>query len=115
MTSVNAFLYRLPRFDIMFPIDFLSEGVPEPADGISGRCLNLSSTGLLGSFGYPLGEGTAGVLRLRPASRSFPLRGIVTHSEGTRSGLRFDFANDQERQVIRALVDTIARRSTQPR
>ena len=114
MNSVSAFLYRLPRFDIVFPIEFLPEGALEDTATSTGRCLNLSNTGLLGSFMLPLGEGTSGVVRLRPASRTFPLRATVTHSEGVRSGLKFAFASDQERQVVRALVDAIASRSTQP-
>ena len=118
MSFVSEFLYRLPRFDVMFPIEFVQDGTPdgsiaEPAT--AGRCLNLSNTGLLALFVYPLGEGTVGMLRLKPASRTFVLRAVVTHSEGMRAGLKFSFASDQERQVIRALVDTIASRSTQPR
>jgi len=115
MNSVSNFLYRLPRFDIIFPIDFVPEGATEEGSIITGRCLNLSHTGLLGSFAYPLGEGTIGTVRLRPASRTFPLHVAVTHSEGLRSGLQFAFNNDQEKQVVRALVDAIASRSLQPR
>ena len=114
MTTVSDFLYRLPRFDIMFPIEFVPASAPDDAAITTGRCLNLSNTGLLGSFAYPLGGGTSGIIRLKPASRSFPLQAFVTHSEGMRCGLRFSFTTDQERQVIRALVDTIANRSTQP-
>ncbi len=115
MTSISAFLYRLPRFDIIFPIEFAHDGQAGDTAVTAGRCLNLSNTGLLGSFAYPLGADSVGTLRLKPASRSFALRAAVTHSEGLRSGLSFVFANDQERQVIRALVDAIANQSTQPR
>ena len=106
MTSVSAFLYRLPRFEISFPLEFmLAETMT------NGHCVNLSHTGMLAQFAYPLGTGAVGRIRLRPANRLFELRAHVTHSEGLRSGLQFDFSNDQEQQVIVALVEIISRQS----
>ncbi len=110
MTFVNPFLYRLPRFDVNFSLDFVL------GDSITtGHCLNLSHTGILARFAYPLRTGAAGSLRLKPASRVFELRAHVTHTEGLRSGLQFDFANDQEQQVIVALVEAISRHALDQR
>lgn len=110
MTLVSSFLYRLPRFDINFPLDFvLGESLT------AGHCLNLSHTGMLALFAYPIGNGADGTLRLKPANRIFQLRAHVTHSEGLKSGLQFDFATDQERQVIVALVEIISRQASEIR
>lgn len=100
MTSISSFLYRLPRFDIHFPVEFVT-----PAGTTAGRCLNLSDTGLLACFLLPLGGGEQGMLRLSPAGRVFDLAASVMHSDGQKSGLRFHFATDQQQQIIRALVN----------
>ncbi len=106
MTPVSSFLYRLPRFPSNFPVEFEHNGART-----SGHCLNLSHTGLLAHFLYPLGEGATGVLRLQPANRAFDLRATVSHTEGLRSGLHFRFADSQQEQVIRALVEIVSSQS----
>ncbi len=116
MTHVDPFLYRLPRFDSNFPVEFVHRaGTPpshnlglDPATATPGICLNLSDTGLLARFVLPLGKGAEGLLRLKPADRVFTLRATVTHSDGTRSGLHFLFRDNQEQQIIRALVEAVS-------
>lgn len=109
MTPVSAFLYRLPRFHTQFPVEFEHD-----ATLISGNCINLSHAGILAHFLYPLGEGVTGALRLKPANRVFALRATVSHSEGLRSGLHFLFADSQQEQVVRALVEIISSQSASP-
>ena len=106
MTPVSSFLYRLPRFHIHFPVEFEHD-----ATRVSGHCLNLSHTGLLAHFLYPLGEGVVGTVRLHPANRAFELRATVSHTESLNSGLHFLFADRQQEQVIRALVEIVSSQS----
>lgn len=104
MTSLTSFLYRLPRFHINFPLEFVLG-----SSATTGHCLNLSHTGMLAYFSYPLGSTAAGRLRLKPAGRIFELGAHVIHSEGLRSGLQFDFVNNQEQQVIFAMLEATGR------
>lgn len=107
MTDINSYLYRLPRFGIDFAVEFVAESGP-----IAGRCKNLSDTGLFGRFVRPLGVDTTGTLRLFPANLIIEMTAQVTHSDGLDAGLHFDFASDQERQLIRALVKAASRAVT---
>ena len=109
MTLVSSFLYRLPRFHIHFPVEFECEQTLT-----AGQCENLSDTGLLARFLYPLGTDSTGTLHLRPANRLFAVRATVSHSEGFQAGLRFQFADDQQRQVIRALVEIVSTQGPAP-
>lgn len=103
MTPVSSFLYRLPRFPIHFPVEFVR------AHHITiGRCQNISHTGLLARFTYPLPEGATGTLRLKPVDRTFDLLATVTHNDGLTAGLHFLFTGPEQEHVIRAVVEAVA-------
>ena len=103
MTTPHSFLYRMPRFGIDFALAFEASG-----GVITGRCRNLSDTGLLAVFALPLGLGMSGTIRLMPADLEIELLGRVTHADGFEAGVSFDFRSDQERQLLRAMVKAAA-------
>ena len=109
MTSVSSFLYRLPRFSIHFPVEFVR------AHHITvGLCQNLSHTGLLARFTYPLPEGATGTLRLKPIDRTFDLLATVTHADGLTAGLHFLFTDREQEHVIRAVVEAVSHHPAPP-
>lgn len=109
MVPVNSFLYRPPRFPIHFPFPLL---FLVGARRITGQCLNLSETGLYAEFTVPIAEESAGVVHLQPVGIVIEVPCSVTHSEGFRAGLLFAFADREQEQMLRALVQAVAHAPT---
>lgn len=109
MVPVNSYLYRQPRFPIHFPFPLL---FVVGTRSISGQCLNLSNTGLYAEFSVPIAEESVGVIHLQPVGTVIEVPCSVTHSEGFRVGLLFAFANREQEQMLRALVQAVAHAPT---
>ena len=109
MVPVNSFFYRRPRFPIHFPFPLL---FVLGARSVSGQCLNLSDTGLYAEFTVPIATESIGVIHLQPVGTVIEVPCSVTHSEGFRAGLLFAFANREQEQMLRALVQAVAHAPT---
>ena len=109
MVPVNSFLYRPPRFPIHFPFPLLF--ILGTRD-VSGQCLNLSETGLYAEFTVPIATESTGIVHLQPVGTAIEVPCSVAHSEGFRAGLLFAFANREQEQMLRALVQAVAHAPT---
>ncbi len=109
MVPVNSFLYRSPRFSIHFPFPLL---FLVGTRRIAGQCLNLSETGLYAEFTVPIAAELTGIVHLQPVGAMMEVPCSVAHSEGFRAGLLFAFANREQEQMLRALVQAVAHAPT---
>ena len=91
---------RAPRLDLSLPLRFTS------ADGVvEGNCLNVSESGLLGSFARPLDLWMDGSLLLQFGEERTVLRARVARAMGHEAGMAFVYQDDREREAIRAVLD----------
>ena len=104
MTEVVAFAYRVPRFTIELPFEFVCEDV-----AIHGRTCNLSETGALVQLQAPVQVDDIGRAHFRLGSLAFSLQARVTHAEFPEIGLSFVLASQPERQLVRLLARLAAR------
>lgn len=95
----SCFQYRLPRFPYRFRLEVLSATAPVP-----GRCLNLSETGLLVELQYPIAAGEPCSVRMVLPTWTVDLEVELAYIDGCRSGFRFLYRSDQQRQFVRAIV-----------
>lgn len=99
----SCFHYRLPRFPHRFPLELL-----QPTSSVGGRCLNLSETGLLAQLEYPVVPGGPCTVRLILPAWTVDLEVELTYTDGCHSGFRFLFQSEQQRQFVRAIVQSAA-------
>lgn len=95
----SCFQYRLPRFPHRFSLELLSAVAP-----VQGRCLNLSETGLLAQLEYPVETFGPQTVRLVLPAWTVDLEVEFAYTDGCRSGFRFLFQSEQQRQFVRAIV-----------
>jgi hypothetical protein len=99
MPSIRQFLYRLPRFKTEFPMDLILGDTV-----VLGVCVNLSESGLRGTFSYPLAAGTEGLLTLYHGDRSFQIHARIESIKADDARVKFRYDNDQEREDIRRFL-----------
>ena len=73
-----------------------------------GLCLNLSESGLLGTFSNPVSLHAEGLLTLYYNQRSFQVHGHVDGFQGEEARVDFRFVSDKERADIRDLLKLLA-------
>ncbi len=96
---MRSFLYRLPRFKTEVPMDLiLGDAV------ILGLCLNISESGLLGTFSNPVAVHSEGLLTLYYNQRSYQVHAQIDGFQGDEARVEFRFASDKERADIRDLL-----------
>ena len=76
-----------------------------------GVCLNLSESGLRGSFSSPVPLGATGLLTLYQNDRSFQAHAEVESIHGEEARVRFLFESDQELDAIRVLLKSLPENS----
>ena len=90
---------RAPRLDLSLPLRFTNE------DGaVDGNCLNVSESGLLGTFDRPLDLWTEGSLLLHFGEQETILRARVARAMGNEAGMTFMYENEREREAIRTVL-----------
>ena len=98
-----TFQDRAPRLNLSFPLQFRMGG-----SVISGHCLNLSESGLLGLFSEPLDLWTDGEVLLTYGGSTCQVRARVARSLESEAGLSFSFRTDAEREAVRAILKQAA-------
>ncbi len=107
ITLMRSFLYRLPRFKTEVPMDLiLGDAI------VLGLCLNISESGLLGTFSNPVAIHSEGLLTLYYDERSFQVHAKIDGFEGDEARVEFRFASDKERADIRSLLKLLAPNAT---
>ena len=104
MSVVSSFSYRVPRFSIELPVEFVMGDT-----SVFGRSENISDTGLLVQLSQPVFAGDIGRIHLRMGNMFFALETRVTHTEFLYAGMNFIFSNEQERQFIYTLVRVLSK------
>ena len=90
---------RAARLDLSFPLEFHADGAT-----LRGNCLNISQSGLLAAFRDPPELWTKGSLRLHFGNRNYELTARVARVQDREAGFTFSFRNDDDRQVVRAIL-----------
>jgi hypothetical protein len=107
-TLMRRFLYRLPRFKTELRMDFIV------GDSVTiGTCVNLSESGLRGTFSEAVGVNTQGMLTLYFEETGTQVHGRVEALKGDEVRVRFRFASVQERDGIRSLLKRLPASSVQ--
>ena len=98
-TLMRRFLYRLPRFKTEVPMDLIV------GDSVTiGTCLNISESGLRGTFSHPLAVNTQGLLTLYFGEQGTQVHAQIESLKGEEARVRFRFASVQERNDLRDLL-----------
>ncbi len=103
-----AFTYRHPRFMVDLPVDFIhAEGT------VTGRCADISETGIKIRFPHALERNVCGKVLLRYAGRLIDMRARVVYTGSACSGLEFVCETSEQHEAVSELIDAVAR--SQPR
>lgn len=108
MAMVESFAYRVPRFEITFPVEYWVG-----SDPVTGFTRNISDNGLLARFTQPLLEGTQGTLRFCIGTCVLEIEACVSHADCLNAGIAFLFSSDQQRQFVSTLVKVLGKRLRQ--
>ena len=75
---------------------------------VLGLCLNISESGLRGTFSNPVPLHAEGLLTLYFNQRSYQVHGQIDGFQGDETRVEFRFASDKERADIRDLLRLLA-------
>ena len=103
---MRDFLYRFPRFRTECRMDLIFGDAVVP-----GICLDVSESGLRGSFALPVPAGTEGLLTLYfdpAAEQGFQIHARVYAARKEETRLRFRYKSEQERLDLRELLKLLA-------
>ena len=102
-SRMRKFLYRLPRVETSLPMDFiLGDAV------VLGTCLNLSESGLHGTFTQTLRPGTEGVTTVYHGDHSFQIKGRIASLRGDRTHLHFCFETEEQKNSAKAFLKLLS-------
>ena len=90
---------RATRIPVHLPVEFYNENIE-----VTGSCLNISRSGLWGSFAQPLDLWTNGKLVLDFAHRFLDIRARVVRADGQNAGLIFIFETNTDRLALNRAV-----------
>ena len=105
---MRDFLYRFPRFRIECRMDLIFGDAVVP-----GVCLDVSESGLRGSFALPVPAGTEGLLTLyfdQAAEQGYQVHARVYSARNEETRVRFRYKSEQERLDLRELLKRLAPR-----
>lgn len=103
---MSAFQERAPRLDFSFPLEFRSEG-----ERFSGRCLNVSESGLLAIFDQLLDLWARGELSLNYGTGTCVVPARVARVGEREVGFAFAVQTLAQREAVRAMLE-VAERET---
>jgi hypothetical protein len=90
---------RAPRFDLDLPIRFFS------TDGmIVGRCVNISESGIRGTFDSPVDVWLEGDLSFQVDGQYLGIRARVVRADGRDAGLWFRINSETDKSIIAKLL-----------
>ena len=99
MSPLRQFLYRFPRFESRTRVDFISK------DAIFlGCCVEISESGLRGSFEGTVPPGTEGLMTLYTEDMSFSAHALILDANADEATARFQFHSPQEESAIRDFI-----------
>jgi len=102
-SRMRKFLYRLPRVETSIPMDFiLGDSV------VLGTCLNLSESGLHGTFTQIILPGTEGLTTVYHGEHSFQIKGRIASLRGDSMHMHFCFDSEEQRQAAKAFFKLVA-------
>ena len=105
---MRDFLYRFPRFQTECRMDLIFGDAVVP-----GVCLDVSESGLRGSFALPVPAGTEGLLTLyfdQAAEQGYQVHAKVYSARNEETRVRFRYKSEQERLDLRELLKRFAPR-----
>ena len=103
---MRDFLYRFPRFRTECRMDLIFGDAVVP-----GICLDVSESGLRGSFAFPVPAGTEGLLTLyfdRAGEQGYQVHARVYSARNDETRVRFRYKSEQERLDLRELLKLLA-------
>jgi hypothetical protein len=98
-TRMRSFLYRFPRLKAHLPMDLIVGSAV-----VLGHCLDISESGLRGTFADSVPSGTEGLLTLYRGEQSIQVHARVNSFHGDEARLRFRYDSDQEREAVRSFL-----------
>ncbi len=102
--NLHAYTYRVPRFSLQVPVEFLVEEASIP-----GFSVDFSETGLQVRLARPVTPGGLGRLRLRLDGCMIEIEAEAVHCQLLDVGFRFRFSSAAEEQFIRILVKVLSK------
>lgn len=105
---MRDFLYRFPRFRTECRMDLIFGDAVVP-----GVCVNVSESGLRGTFASPLPAGTEGLLTLyfeQSGEQRFQIHARVYATRNEEARVRFRFKSEQERLDLREVLKLLTTR-----
>ncbi len=103
---MRDFLYRFPRFQIDCRMDLIFGDAVVP-----GVCLDVSESGLRGTFASPVPAGTEGLLTLyfeNAGEQGYQVHARVYTTRNDEARVRFRYRSGQERLDFRELLKQLA-------
>lgn len=99
MSSFRNFLYRLPRFEAKGRIDFIYGDTV-----LLGSCVEISESGLRGTFSNAAQPGTEGLITLYMGDKSFSAHAMILEVHEDEVTVRFQFESRLEETAIRDFI-----------
>jgi hypothetical protein len=99
---MRRFLYRLPRFKTELPMDMILGDTV-----ILGVCLNLSESGLRGTFSHPVPVGAEGLVTLYQGDQRFQVHARIYSLKEDEARVHFRFDSEHEEQNIREFIKLV--------
>lgn len=99
MSSLRNFLYRFPRFDARNRVDFIYGDTV-----LLGCCIEVSESGLRGTFSATALPGTEGLITLYKNDRSFSAHAVLLEVHDDEATVRFQFQSQEEEAAIREFI-----------
>ena len=103
---MRDFLYRFPRFRTECRMDLIFGDAVVP-----GICLDVSESGLRGTFALPVPAGTEGLLTLYfdpAAEQGFQIHARIYVARNEETRVRFRYKSEQERLDLRECLKLLA-------
>jgi hypothetical protein len=97
---------RAPRFDLNLPIRFFS-----PDGMVSGRCVNVSESGIRITFDRPIDIWLEGDLSFLIGTQYVSIKARVVRVDGRDAGLWFHIHSEADKSVITQLLALADRQS----
>ena len=103
MSSPRTFLYRFPRFEAHNRVDFIYYDTV-----LLGYCLEISESGLRGTFSNTTLPGTEGLITLYQGDQSFCAHATILEVHENEATAMFQFQSQQEESAIREFIHLLA-------
>jgi UPF0288 family protein (methanogenesis marker protein 3) len=96
---MGKYLERADRVETAFPVEFATQ-----EGAVTGHCVNISESGILGIFAKPLELWTTGELTFQFAGGLLGVKARVARVIGREAGLVFLFQHEDERLTVHTAI-----------